>query len=232
MSLLIALLGAGCAEWPTEPPPAPRDPPSVDTMSAEAAASVRAATPGNRPPRLTTLSLQPAAPSTLDAVRVTIETDDPDGDRVSVRVRWLLNGQPVPGLDSRSLPPGTARKGQELRVSVTIDDGQAALTEESAAVLIANAPPEFLTRPEELRGDLNGLQLRAADPDGDTLRFELEGGPPGLSVDRKGRLRFEGRPDDPGGRYEATLKVLDSSDDWAGLPLTLTLSPGRPAGAP
>lgn len=229
--LTPALIWMACAQWPEQPPPAPRDPPSVDTVSEEAAAEALSTDP-NRPPRLTTLALQPPGATTLDPVRVVVEAEDPDGDRVSIRVRWLVNGQPLPGESSRSLAPGRARKGQELVVEATLSDGRQSVTELSIPLVVANAPPVFLTRPEELRGALDGVQLRAEDPDGDTLSYRIENGPEGLSVDNKGRVRFVGVEGGEGGRFDATLKVIDSAGDWAGLPLTLTLTPGRPAGAP
>lgn len=230
MSMTLPLLWMACAEWPDEPPPSPRDPPSVDTMvEAPSGPPLPQTVEGNRAPRFITLSVQPDKISTLDPARVVVETEDPDGDMVSVRLRWIIDGRKVPGLESRNLPPGSAYKGQKVVVEVEISDGLHTVSEETTPIIVGNAPPRFVTRPEQLRGDINGLQLQAEDPDRDRLVYSLEGGPPGLTVDAKGLLHFQPTVGGEGGRFEAMLKVTDSSGDYAGLPLTLNLSPGQPS---
>jgi hypothetical protein len=36
---------------------------------------------------------------------------------------------------------------------------------------------------------LDGLKLKASDPDRDSLRWSVEGGPPGISIEPNGRIR-------------------------------------------
>jgi hypothetical protein len=104
---------------------------------------------------------------------------DADGDQVSLKVRWIVDGQPWPGETSQSLAGSLLVRGQTLECEVSgfdgEDDGPAVRSE---AVTVLDAPPTLVsalvtpleaTEATVLTCEGSGV----ADPDGDqvTLAF-------------------------------------------------------------
>ena len=228
---MLWLVLISCADWPDGPPPAPSTPSPVDTMDeGPSAEPVAEAIPGgpNRPPSLKDLTLGPEAPTSQDDLRVRFEAKDPDGDMVSSAVRWFVNGEPVPGESRDTLRHALFKKGDRVTVEVEANDGRALDTQRPPEVVIGNAPPRLLSSPRDLRGGLDGLQIRAEDPDGDRLTYSVEGGPAGLTIDTAGVLHFQGSAGDAGaGRFNAQVKIADTSGEFVALPVSLDLSAGR-----
>ncbi|MCK6525207.1 Ig domain-containing protein [Myxococcota bacterium] len=228
---MLWLVLISCADWPDGPPPAPSAPSSVDTMDeGPSEAPVAEAAPGgpNRPPAIRDLTFTPEDPTSQDDLRVRFESKDPDGDMVSSAVRWFVNGEPVPGESRDSLRHAFFKKGDRVTVEIEVNDGRATATERPPEVVIGNAPPRLLSSPRDLRGGLDGLQIRAEDPDGDRLTYSVEGGPAGLTIDTAGVLHFQGSASDAGaGRFNAQVKIADSSGEFVALPVSLDLSAGR-----
>jgi hypothetical protein len=77
---------------------------------------------------------------------------------------------------------------------------------------------------------LDGFVVRASDPDNDPLVFKLENSPPGLSIDEKGELSFEGSELTEGGTFETRIIVEDDDGLQVIWPLTVTLKAGQEAG--
>ncbi|MBI5511202.1 MAG: VCBS repeat-containing protein [Deltaproteobacteria bacterium] len=95
------------------------------------------------PPRL---AIEPAAPRATDNLtcKRTVDGTDPDGDLLSYRSRWLVDGQPAPlapGQDS--VPAARTKKGQSWQCEMAAFDGElVAAVARSAPVTVANTPPE------------------------------------------------------------------------------------------
>lgn len=127
------------------------------------------------------LGLSPAAPTTLDALLLSVETpaSDPDGLVVDYRVRWTQDGQPRPDLDDAwaVLPEHTAR-GQLWAVAVhAVDDAGLEGEPASASVTVVNrAPdaPQVRVLPEQPVAGVDALscEVEGADADGDALVVE------------------------------------------------------------
>jgi hypothetical protein len=137
--------------------------------------------------------------------------EDPDGDILSFRYAWIVNGQ---ASDNRGAWFGRSRskRGDQIRLEAWASDGaseSAPLT--SAPFTVGNSPPEIVSRPPPM--DDSGLFLYvvlATDRDGDTdLRYVLEEGPKGMTLDSaSGELRWQATLENSG-EHEVRIVVDD-----------------------
>ncbi|MBN2800879.1 MAG: hypothetical protein JXX28_17210 [Deltaproteobacteria bacterium] len=121
------------------------------------------------------LSPQPAL-SADDLVAVADGTDE-DGDAVSFRYRWEVDGTPT-AIEGDTVPAAETADGQVWTVTVTPDDGTDLGEPVSASVLVDNHPPEVLTvslTPEvATEGSTLYASAQGYDPDGDAVIMTLE----------------------------------------------------------
>lgn len=232
MSLLrlsSVLLLSACVEKPDGPPPLPDQPPSVDTASFEAPVEEQVARGegGNLPPKITALELTPTDPTASTDLRVVAQASDPEGGMATLRYAWVVNGRELPGEEGTRLAAARFRKGDHVRVRVSASDGLDTTVQDSAEVQVGNSPPQLITRPSDFRGQLDGFEVKASDPDGDRLSYRIEDGPPGLSVGPDGRVAYSGSEEGGGGTYNAKVVVEDPEGDFVALPLTFTVAAGK-----
>jgi hypothetical protein len=96
----------------------------------------------NERPMVDTVDLSPAAPLTTEVIVATIASSDPDGDAVSLRLEWAVNGVANEESGMEIAAESTA-KGQAWTLTVWAADGEGEgepMT--SAPVTIANSPPD------------------------------------------------------------------------------------------
>ncbi|MEZ4266021.1 MAG: choice-of-anchor D domain-containing protein [Myxococcota bacterium] len=107
------------------------------------------------------IALDPAVPTTLDTLRVTITSEavDPDGgpQAITYLARWFKDAALTlhSGLE---IPPQVTRRGETWRVEVRAFDGVAEGPVVAAEVLVANSPPT-----------ISGVLLEPKDADTKTL---------------------------------------------------------------
>ncbi|WP_331107688.1 PKD domain-containing protein [Archangium sp.] len=129
---------------------------------------------GSSAPVATALQITPFAPSAQDALVANYLYSDPDGEPESgSEINWYRNATLVASLAGlKTVPAGTARKGEAWSFSVRPKDGLAfGATQTSAAVALGNTVPSAtnaLLNPAQPRTD-DALQAvyTFADPDGD-----------------------------------------------------------------
>lgn len=154
--------------------------------SAPATARARIA---NSAPRITGVRFEPAEGIRAGTpVVAVVDSEDPDGDPVSIRYQWLVNGRVLdrdgegPTLDTTGL-----KRGDTIAVRVVADDGDAESDGwPTPSLALANSAPKITsTPPPGMAGDgTYRYALEASDPDGDrSLRFALASGPAGARVD-------------------------------------------------
>lgn len=167
--IVAASLMAGCSQES----PSTGSPPSP-------AASSGAETAGNRPPVITSARLVAHALTRNDTVTPQFTTEDPDGDRVSVRYQWLVNDVPLDGQTGASLSLGELRRGDRVSLELTPTDARGAVGRpfRTEPVEVANTPP-VVTRvaiePAAARpGDVLHAVVEGADPDGDPVKYLFE----------------------------------------------------------
>ena len=135
----------------------------------------------NHVPQPPTVTVTPALPRITDALHCNVVTPgtDADGDALSYRIRWLLNGHEAPlAWDQNALPPGHTREGQLWQCQVAAFDGtQVSTAQTSAAVTVVNSVPTapvlaIIPVMPMARDDLFcGLLVPSRDADNDVLTY-------------------------------------------------------------
>lgn len=180
--------------------------PTASGGGREISASVKIA---NSPPRIASVgvTLEPGpGPAELHAAA---EALDADGDPVRLSYAWAVNGEPLDGERGATLPVASLARGDRVTVSVVARDGEVeSLAAESEAFVLENRPPAITSAPTAPRAGDAVFEYRAAakDPDGDPLRWTVVIGPPGMTVDAEGGVRWE-LPDGEARRGEFPVKL-------------------------
>ncbi|HKK73225.1 MAG TPA: hypothetical protein VKA86_18645 [Candidatus Krumholzibacteria bacterium] len=161
--------------------------------------------------------------------RLTVRYDagDPDDDPLDHRVVWLLDGEPWPGARGAQVDVSGLARGSTVTARVRVDDGETRV--ESAAVSFAldNRPPtlEVGRQPRVERADDGSqravLTARSVDPDGDVVRIDAIGAPPGVTWNG-GLGALVWSVDDGTEHFDVTLRAED--DHGARAERTLTLA--------
>jgi hypothetical protein len=118
------------------------------------------------------ISLDPAEPSTNDAVSVIAETSDADGDSVSLSYVWTKNGVETTGI-GWALSPDLTEIGDTWSVAVTPDDGEMSGEPRSASFSVVNSPPSVqdieILPIDPVTDSLLSVTVTVVDPDGDEV---------------------------------------------------------------
>ena len=226
-SFLVVSYLWGCTAEPTSQAPSP--------AGGGAPVAGGSAATGNRPPVIRSAVIFPAAVTIETELRVEVQSEDMDGDPVTYRYKWLVNGVPVPGETAPQFKTAALKDGDRITVELTPNDGKI-----EGAVLVTNpvtvgntAPDiaEIHLEPVPLRrGDLLKVKVVAGDAEGDPitltykwLRNDRE--IPGAKTDTLETKDF---------RKRDVLAVLITVSDGkatregrAGLPVTIVNSPPR-----
>lgn len=145
---------------------------------------------GNRPPVPPVVAIQPMQPEGEQPLTLEVRrpASDPDGDKVSMRIEWLIDGAPLPASARAGdgVRPGVVKKGQRVAVKVVPTDGKDAGAETGDVVVVGDRPPvapEVALAPRTPRtGDAISVSIAkpGRDPDGDSIayryRWLLDGG--------------------------------------------------------
>lgn len=162
---------AACGDAPA---PSPR-------QTAIAPPAATSASPDNRPPRIRSIAIEPSEARAGDRVALVLDATDPDGDALRTEIEWRLDGEELGGSSGGSdwtlVVPGRSRD-QHLEVIVTITDGAGGQIFDTASLFVENTAPVV----EAVALEPNPITTetpieshpRAADPDGDPLRFQVE----------------------------------------------------------
>lgn len=182
----------------------------VETESGKA----RASTPIlNTPPSV--VSVPFADPHVRQGVDIIAKPQgvDVDGDSVSYRYVWSINGSEIVGNDSPVLAGDRFQKGDLIALTVFPSDGE----EEGrpingAEFRVPNAPPFFISSPPlEFRARMYTYAARAEDPDGDTLTYSLESAPVGMTIDNAtGDIHWQINARDSG---EHRIRIVAQDDE-------------------
>lgn len=156
----------------------------TDSVGARARddVSVRVAADENHPPDAPVLALTPAYPTSADDLFVEVApVTDPDGDPVTVSLRWFRDGVEVGGLTEATVPAAETVRYEEWRVEAWANDGTVdGPIAVAGPVTIVNAPPTGgevaigPVDPEAGSDDLLCAVLSApTDPDGDDVSLSV-----------------------------------------------------------
>jgi hypothetical protein len=188
----------------------------------------------NAAPTLVSVEMLPGG-EVFSGVPVTLrpEARDPDGDAVTFRYEWRVNGRRV-RQDGPVLETARHRRGDTVQATVVASDGDAESEPyEMPPLTLANSPPQVVSKPAESSPDgAFRYRVEAEDADGDrNLQFELENAPEGMTIDSGGSIVWVPGTDQvgthtvsvivddlQGGRTRHTFEVTVADPDAATTP--------------
>jgi hypothetical protein len=132
------------------------------------------------PPRVALLPEQPRTTDPIECQRAAAGSD-PDGDRLTYRTRWLLDGSPVSmSPDATRIPTSITREKQVWQCEVISFDGELpSVAARSKPVTVVNTPPEppavsvVPRRPTTTADLVCQLDVPSTDADLDPLSYRF-----------------------------------------------------------
>jgi hypothetical protein len=182
---------------------------------------------GNTMPRITSLLLEPSEPRAGDRLEAKVEGVDADQDVIEYRYRWLRNNMEISEGQDNTLETAGFLRGDTIVVEVIPYDGPNSRGKAVLAqpIALVNSPPRITSAPNAtLRDGVYEYQVTAIDPDGDPLTFTLDSAPPGMRIDRTGRLDWK-VPGGAKGTHSFRIYVNDSQGGFAFQDLEFVVSP-------
>jgi hypothetical protein len=161
------------------------------------------------PPGITSLKISPKIPVTGDKIKALAETYDKEGDYVRLDYSWSING--VQSSESSDTLSHILKRSDRISLTAIPDDGKRKGNPKSLTIIIGDALPSIQPTPEShaFNGSEYSYQVKAADPDGDTLTYSLKSAPEGMTIDpAKGLIRWNVPPDFKG-KFPYTVSVAD-----------------------
>jgi hypothetical protein len=226
-SLLLAACTGKTAGTPTATPaPLQATTPVAGATTAAATQPTAAQQMGsnNHNPTLETVEIEAvggatgdAHPNTKDTLKAKVKFSDIDGDLLTAKYSWKLNGTDVGTGETFTSP--TLKKNDSITLDVVVTDARGAESgHRNATVRIRNSAPQFTSTPA---GSLNGYKPVAVDPDGDPVTIEVSGLPAGFTF-ANGALAF----DPASGKAAAgkSVSILAKDNDGATASQNITIS--------
>ena len=162
------------------------------------------------------LRYTPKKPSPFEDLKIDVDVDR-TGAFVDIDVTWFVNGRKLIAQRFETLPHRYFEKDDLVQAVVTVTKGSAEQTLEAPEIEIGNSPPRILTRPKTV-SRLDGLRVRAEDPDGGDVTYHLKGAPPGLTIgENTGVMRYKPSKTAEGGNFDVVVIVRDegaAESEW------------------
>jgi hypothetical protein len=135
---------------------------------------------GNAPPEISRVKILPEVFKPGDTLSVEVSGKDADGDEVTISYEWTKNGEPA---GQGKQIEGTLRRGDKISVKITPFDGEDYGRPVVLHREILNLPPTIIDgRKHSFAGNLFTYQVKANDPDGDTLTYSLKSAPSDMTI--------------------------------------------------
>jgi hypothetical protein len=185
----------------------------IDANFAEGPSATASVVIGNSVPSVQSVEITPGVLRTDDLATVTAVPYDADGDPVSLRYQWKVNGTNLAGATGATLSGVSSfRKGDRVSVSAWASDAGGEGPERTSAVLTVqnsapSAPELTLTASTALPGDdVRCAILRpSVDPDGDTVAYSFSWSAGGQTMTSRSTFY-------PGDT--TTVQLLNPAVDW------------------
>ncbi|TAJ23410.1 MAG: hypothetical protein EPO64_11280 [Nitrospirae bacterium] len=132
----------------------------------------------NRAPSVRSARIAPNPVLLNGSILVQVDGEDMDGDPLTFRYHWLVNGDRIEGQTQSTLNPRLAKRGDLLAVDVVPFDGKVeGVPYRTDPVVVGNTPPEVVRvvlAPSQVRaGDRLRAQVEGADADQDPIRYKF-----------------------------------------------------------
>lgn len=179
----------------------------------------------NAPPELTKVKLLPEVFRPGDTLSIEAETIDADEDSATILYEWTKNGEPA-GNESRI--EGTVKRGDKINVKITPFDGE----DYGQSIIldreIANIPPVIIDHKDfKFDGKVYTYQVRAEDPDEDTLTYSLKSDIEGIRINSETGVITWDVPKDFIGEAAINISVTDGHGGEATQQLTFIINPPK-----
>lgn len=185
----------------------------ASSAEGEARAEVRIV---NSPPRIEQVKLKELRVHRGVDLAVEVKGVDLDGDALSYRYNWRLNGEELHWEQEAALPGDKFRRSDKVVLRVTPNDGtENGPVFQGVEMTIPNAPPKFASEPpKQFQGMTYQYQVQVDDPDGDPLTYTLETAPKGMQIDpTSGLLSWTFAKNDSG---EHRIRILAKDPEGLG----------------
>ncbi|HJN74143.1 MAG TPA: hypothetical protein QGF58_09450 [Myxococcota bacterium] len=218
--LPLLLLNVACVDKLEAPPPLPTRPNRMDTVTS---GDVDLEEGRNQPPKFLKVVLV-GARNAESAAGVNYEVVDPEGQMVRTDIKWFVDDARVSGEESFTLASSFFSSGQRVYAELVANDGVNRVTRRTDQRTVGNQRPTI-----EMSGAnvsvVDGLQVKASDPDGDALLYRLEDGPPGMRVDAEGVIHWTGAVETEGS-WRPKVIVSDGHGEEATWEFSVDVSAG------
>ena len=140
----------------------------------------------NASPVIRSVVLEQEVTSAGSRLVAKVDAFDADQDDMQFVFRWLRNNKVVlEGAENTAVIPDLAQNDTVTVEATPHDHDGAGKPLRAAPLVVGNNSPKFLSTPMMMsNGELYEYAVRAEDPDGDTVSFELESAPSGMTIDR------------------------------------------------
>ena len=167
----------------------------------------------------------PKRPGAFDDLSVEVDLNYGGGFK-DIDVTWFVDGRELISQRDETLPHRYFEQGDKVEavVSVRTSDGEAVF--EAPSIKIGNTPPRILTNPKRITR-LDGLRIRAEDPDGGPVSYHVKGGPPGLSIgEGTGVMLYVPSKTAEGGDFDVTVIARDDAGGESEWRFSVSVSAG------
>lgn len=181
---------------------------------------------GNTAPRLMAVSLTPQTARIEDRLEVQVEASDPDHDRVDLIYKWYRNDAVIKEGEEAFLDTTGFAARDKVMVEVTAHDPSISGNSlKSEPLVLGNSAPKIVsTPPVSTAEDRYDYPVKATDPDGDQLTYQLEAAPPGMTISpESGHIAWQ-IPSDQQGIFHVKVIAKDGQGGMASQEFDLTLS--------
>jgi len=165
----------------------------------------------NSPPVIQEVRIEPKVAYANDDLKVFARGSDADGDSIQYTYQWEKNRVILTGEKNETLPRGQFKKGDSIAVTVTPNDSESTgILKKSESIIISNSPPVLVSSPtNKIDGNIYTYQVKANDPDNDSVIFSLKTAPKGMEINKEtGLIRWEIRNEDKG-KHSFDIEVSD-----------------------
>jgi hypothetical protein len=186
---------------------------------------------GNTSPKVTAISLSPQPARLGERIEALVEASDPDHDRIDVTYKWFRNGVLLKEGDEPFLDTtGLASRDQIVVEATAHDPVVTGNTLRSEPLVVGNSAPKIVSAPPAPGAtDRFEYPVRAVDPDGDRLTYELETAPPGMTISGESGHIVWTVPSDGQGTFHVKVVAKDGRGGVASQEFDVTLTPLSPA---
>jgi hypothetical protein len=157
----------------------------TNVTGGDASFQTSSVTVPNAPPVIQHVMLEQESTSAGSRLLAKIDAFDADQDDMEFKFRWLRNDTVVlEGSEPTAVLPDLAKNDIVTVEAIAYDHDGSGKPFRARPLIVGNNSPKILSAPMMMvTAELYEYAVRAEDPDGDPVSYELEGAPNGMTID-------------------------------------------------